>query len=85
MTEQLEYHIALNDAEIEGLDRRKWLIDYFDLYKTTLIWLAGLPPIPTCNLNKGEIRTQFHKTYRKILSDFDLEFDNENRSLSYLQ
>ena len=83
MNEKLEYHIALNDLETKDLDKKKWLFDYFELYKTTLIWPPGLPPIKTCGLIEGSLREEFHSTYRLTLSDFEYEFDNKSRTLKF--
>ena len=83
MTEQLEYHIALHDSETEGLDRKKWLIDYFELYKTTLIWPVGLPPIKSCNVKLGTGAERFYSVYKDFLSEFEYTFDNEFRTLKF--
>lgn len=79
--EELEYHIALNDIQDAGIDKKQWLKDNFLLYKTTLIYPIGLPPIKICNLEKRPVILAFHKTYREILEEFEYEFDNNLRAL----
>jgi hypothetical protein len=65
-----------------NLPREKWLIQYFELYKSTLIWPPGLPPINRCDLVEGTLRAKFNSTYRELLSEFDYEFDNMQRRLT---
>lgn len=74
-----DYLIAL--AQYNYLKRKTWLVEYFELYKSTLIWPDGLPPIKTCNLFEGTIEEKFHTIYRSALSEFDYEFDNDKRTL----
>lgn len=68
-------------AQYHYLKRKTWLIEYFELYKSTLIWPDGLPPIRTCNLIEGTIIDRFNLLYRASLSEFDYEFDNDKRIL----
>lgn len=74
-----DYLIAL--AQYNYLTMRTWLIDYFELYKSTLIWPDGLPPIKTCNLIAGSIKEKFYSIYHATLSEFDYRFDNDKRIL----
>jgi hypothetical protein len=80
--EQL-YEFALWEAGLNSSDKKLWLEDYFELYKTTLIWPPGLPPTRMCNMPEETIRGRFHSTYKKILSEFNCEFDNEKRTLGF--
>jgi hypothetical protein len=64
------------------LPQEKWLRQYFELYKSTLIWPPGLPPINRCDLIKGTLREKFNFTYRSVLSEFDYEFDNKMQTLT---
>jgi hypothetical protein len=64
------------------LPKKEWLLQYFGLYKSTLIWPPGYPPINTCNLIKGTLREKFNSTYKAVLLEFDYEFDNEQRTLT---
>lgn len=74
-----DYLIAL--AQYHYQKRKTWLVDYFELYKSTLIWPDGLPPIRTCNLIEGTRIEKFNSLYRASLSEFDYEFDNDKRTL----
>jgi len=74
-----EYLKAL--TKFSDLENKFWLIQYFDLYKSTLNWPHGLPPINRSNLINGTLREKFNSTYRKILSDFDYELNNEKQTL----
>ncbi len=78
-----KYNFALWEVELDSTDKILWLIDHFELYKTTLIWPPGFPPIPTCNMPKGTIRESFHSTYKKILSEFDVEMDNSHQKIKF--
>lgn len=68
-------------AQYNYLKRKIWLVQYFDLYKSTLIWPDGLPPIKTCNLIVGTTKEKFYSIYRSALSEFDYTFDNDKRTL----
>lgn len=83
MSDEQEYHFALWEAGLTSTNKKLWLEDYFELYKTTLIWPPGLPPIRTCNMPEGTIRESFHSTYKKLLSEYSYEFDNEKRTLEF--
>ncbi len=62
---------------------KEWLIYYFDLYKTTLNWPKGLPPIHDCYLNNPEYRTKkiFNQLYERTLRSYEYEFKNSTREL----
>ena len=64
------------------LPKEKWLLQYFEMYKSTLIWPPGFPPINRCDLIEGTLREKFNSIYRAALSEFDYEFDNEQRTLT---
>lgn len=83
MSVEQKYNFALWESELSSIDKKLWLIDYFELYKTTLIWPPGLPPIKTCGLIEGSLREKFYSTYRNTLSDFEYEFDNDSRTLEF--
>ncbi len=68
-------------VDYSNLPRKKWLRQYFELYKATLIWPPGLPPINRCDLTEGTLKAKFNSTFRAALSEFDYEFDNEQRTL----
>ena len=81
MSDDQEYHFALWEAGLASTDKKLWLQDYFELYKTTLIWPPGFPPTRMCNMPEGTTRERFHSTYKMILSEFDYEMDNVKRTL----
>lgn len=58
-----------------------WLIQYFELYKSTLNWPKGLPPINRSNLIPGTLREKFNLTYHKILLDYRYKLDCEKQTL----
>jgi hypothetical protein len=65
------------------LDNKVWLVQYFELYKSTLNWPPGLPPINRCNLIKGTLREKFNSFYREKLAEFEHDFDNEKQTLTF--
>jgi len=71
-------------AQYNYLKKKTWLVQYFELYKSTLIWPDGLPPIKTCNLIEGTIKEKFYSFYYAALSQLDYEFDNYKRILIFL-
>ncbi len=60
MLEEDNCLIAL--AEINSLDfcTKKWIINNFELYKTTLIWPENLPQINRSNLIIGTLMENFN-------------------------
>ncbi len=62
-----------NDKELE------WLIDYFDLYKSTLIWPDNLPPLETIGMSK--FKKSFHNFYKEHLNNYEHELVNNKRIL----
>ena len=58
-----------------------FLPEYFELYKSTVIWPPGLPPIKTCNIIKGSNMEKFHAAYSVAIWDSDYVFDNKQRTL----
>lgn len=77
--EEDDYLRAL--VKYSDLPSKTWLVQYFELYKSTLNWPPGLPPINRCNLIPGTLREKFNSTYRKTLGDLFFELDNEKQSL----
>ena len=66
------------------LENRIWLLKYFELYKSTLNWPDGLPPIKRCGLITGTLRVKFNSYYHETLSKFNHNLDNENQTLEIL-
>ena len=68
-------------ARYSDLDNKTWVIQYFELYKSTLNWPPGLPPINRCKLVKGTLREKFNSTYRAALYEFNFKMDNDKQTL----
>lgn len=66
------------------LDRKTWLIRFFEMYKSTLNWPPGLPPIPRCYMYRGTLREKFHSTYKNELEEFPHRLNNDKQSLVFL-
>lgn len=64
---------------------KNWLLYHFELYKQTLNWPDGLPPIGRSNLAKGTLREKFHSTYRSLLYEFEHKFDNYKKTLEIME
>ncbi|MEI8270785.1 MAG: hypothetical protein WCG45_05460 [bacterium] len=79
-----EYLKALMEMSKDGFNEEKWLIKYFELYKSTLNWPDGLPPINRCNLIEGTLRDKFNSTYSASLSEFDHKLNYETKTLVIL-
>ena len=75
-TKYLEALIQVSDT---GFIPIIWLIDHFELFKSTITWPESLPPIPRSNLIVGSFRERFHLTYLDILSEAGMELDNETK------
>jgi hypothetical protein len=77
-----EKHIkALLEINNLNLLKRKWLLDYFILYKQSLNWPNNLPPIKrTCIINTPSIE-KFNLKYESILSQFDYRLNDEEKRL----
>lgn len=70
-------------VEINSLDfgKKKWLVNYFELYKQTLNWPENLPPINRGNLIIGTLIERFNSTYKELLSEFEYKLNNEKQTL----
>jgi hypothetical protein len=68
-------------AKFSNLKSKIWLLNYFELYKSTLNWPVGSPPINRSNLITGTLRDKFNSTYFDTLSEFEYELDNEKQTL----
>jgi len=73
-----DYLYALSKINDIDYDDNKWLIDNFELYKSTLNWPVGLPPINRTNLIEGTLKKKFNLFYCNLLNDFNYEFDKGN-------
>ena len=71
-------HALINFSDRES---KIWLLQYFELYKSTLNWPKGLPPIKRSNLISGTMREKFNSTYYEILLRYKYKFDNKNQTL----
>ena len=70
-------------SKYSDLPSKTWLIQYFEQYKSTLIWPPGLPHINRTNLIPGTLKAKFNSFYRQKLDEFDHDFDNENQTLKF--
>jgi len=77
-----EYLKAL--AKYSDLENKEWLLRYFELYKSTLLWPPGLPPIQWPRVIKGSLIAKFHSYYGETLSEFSHKQDNDNKTLEIL-
>jgi hypothetical protein len=75
------YLRALAGMSNGHFNKKKWLINNFELYKLTLNWPKKLPPINRSNLIKGTLREKFNSNYFAKLSEFDYELNNEKKIL----
>lgn len=71
-------------AKFSDLENKVWLLKYFELYKSTLIWPKGLPPISRTNLTPGTLRTKFNSFYLEKLEEFEHKLDDEKQTLKIL-
>jgi hypothetical protein len=81
MHDDSPYLQALVEINTPPFNEKVWLLSNFELYKSTLNWPDNLPPIGRSNLQKGMLIEKFNTTYDEILSEFDYELDNGNRTL----
>jgi len=77
--EEDDYLNAL--VQYSDLQHKNWLLQYFNLYKSTLNWPPGLPPINRFKLIKGTFREKFNSTYRTTLYEFNFKMDNHRQTL----
>jgi hypothetical protein len=76
-----EYLNALAELKSIDFNQKKWLLNYFELYKVTLNWPTGLPPINRTNLIDENHRKNFNFNYTAILNGYDYKFDNNKKLL----
>ena len=81
MLEEDVFLKALVEIVSLDFDKKKWLVNYFELYKTTLNWPENLPPINRSNLNEKTLRGKFNSIYNELLSEFEYKLDNEKQTL----
>jgi hypothetical protein len=75
------YLRALAEMSNSHFNEKEWLLNNFELYKLTLVWPPNMPPINRPNLIKGTLREKFNSTYRQVLSEFEYELNNKNRTI----
>jgi hypothetical protein len=76
-----EYLNGLMELKRIDVDEEKWLLSYFKLYKFTLNWPDGLPPINRTNLMDGTHRKNFNFNYCEILKGYNYKFDNNKKQI----
>jgi len=79
MYEEIHYFRGLMESTC--LPNDVFLPEYFELYKSTVIWPPGLPPIRTCNIIEGSYMEKFHVAYQTALYKSDYELDNKEKTL----
>lgn len=77
--DEIHYLRALMDST--NLSKEEWLHEYFELYKSTVIWPPGLPPIRTCYIVKDSYMEKFHLMYLTVLRESTYVTDNKQRTL----
>lgn len=77
------YFSALAELNSDHFSEKTWLIKYFELYKQTLNWPKGFPPIRRSNLVKGTLKEKFNSTYLEILKALESGYllDNNVQTL----
>lgn len=77
------YLKALIELNSDHFSEKIWLIKYFELYKQTLNWPKGFPPIRRSNLVKGTLNEKFNMTYLEILKALHSGYllDNNTQTL----
>lgn len=58
--DEQDYLKALAKINQKDYDEKKWLIDNFELFKSTLNWPDGLSPINRTNLLDGAFKKRFN-------------------------
>jgi hypothetical protein len=81
MSDEDKYLKALAEMSNNHFNEKQWLINNFELYKLTLNWPPNLPPINRCSRMKGTLRETFNKTYNEILSKFEYELNNNDKTI----
>ena len=71
-------------VKYSDLENKDWLMKFFELYKTTLLWPPGLPPTKWPRIIKGTLIAKFHSYYGETLSEFNYKMDNEKQTLDIL-
>lgn len=74
--DEQDYLNALLNVNNTDYDEKKWIIENFELFKSTLNCPVGLPPINRSNLFEGTFKKKFNSFYFNLLSEFNFEFDN---------
>lgn len=67
--------IKINEIDYH---EKKWIIENFELFKSTLNWPVGLPPINRSNLIDGTFKKKFNSFYSNLSKEFNFELDNNN-------
>lgn len=81
MLHEDKYLKALTELNDTDFNKKNWLINNFEIYKLTLNWPSGLPPINRSDLQLSDLGNKFISTYFDILSEFNFELINENQTL----
>lgn len=66
------------------LNTKDWLLEYFEVFKTTLNWPEGLPYINSMDLKKGTPIYDFNLAYSDKLKTVKYELDNDLQTIKIL-
>lgn len=81
MIDEDKYLKALAELSNNYFNEKEWLINNFELYKSTLNWPYKLPPIRRSFLIKETLKEKFNTTYEQALSKLEYELDHEKQIL----
>ncbi len=75
------YLMALSRINHKDYDEKKWLIDNFELFKSTLNWPNELPPINRTNLLDETFKKKFNEYFFESLKKNHFDFDYTKKLL----
>lgn len=76
-----DYLNALLDLNSDQLLEKEWISMYFDLYRASVNWPIGLPPIQIFEKEPSGLRSKFISTFEEMLPRNEISFNNYERSL----
>ena len=83
MLNRKRYQRVLELKGYKSGDKKKWLINNFELFKSTLNWPPGLPPINRTLNFEGTVMEEYNLLYKEILNQFKYELDNNTKTLTF--
>lgn len=73
---------ALTEINDINFNEINWLNTNFDLYKQTLNWPNGFPPIKRSHLVKRNLNEKFNSVYRELLDEQNYQLDDNEQTLT---